>query len=403
VNVPQSLSEASLQALWRAARTRLDRGDGATGTIACPELSEAGLLALASLLGRRPTGRIALGDVERALVVRNVGRDLDGALTALGHPASPAAAERRASRARREAAYAILDASVAEWPEPWAAGWADEVRSAGLFGDLDAERAGQLIGDVRLLLDRIGTMPPASAGTSRTELAAQLFGSAHALDQGIRRTTLVTYALRRLVGPLEGRELWEAAGISPDRVSAPVLIWQLPVVGDGPLAAQLGAANAGQLPVHLSLLALRRHPVEVPPGTVVYLVENPRIVEAAAERGVPAALIAGNGNPSSAVTTLVGQLQTSGALVRYHGDFDAAGIAICARLHAAGVVPWRMSADDYRRALARAEAQATPLDQDVRDCPPTPWDNPLAATFNSDRRIVHEELVVEDIIAAIGS
>ena len=35
----------------------------------------------------------------------------------------------------------------------------------------------------------------------------------------------VMLALRHVVGPLDGRELWEAAGIVPDRVSAPVLTW----------------------------------------------------------------------------------------------------------------------------------------------------------------------------------
>jgi len=400
VNVPASLSEPSLQSLWRAARNRLDRGDDAARTIARPELSEAGVLALTSLLGKRPTSRIALSDLERALLARGLGGDLDGALTALGHPASPAAIERRASRARRDAAYAILDAATAGWPEPWAADWAAEVRAAGLIGDLDPQRAERLLGDVRHLLDHVGLAPSVGGGLSRTELAARLYGSAHALDLGVRRATLATYALRRVVGPLDGRELWEAAGVSPDRVSAPVLTWQLPVVGDGPLAAQLRAASAGGLPAHVSQFALRRHPVEVPHGTVVHVVENPRVVEAAAERGVRTAMIAGNGNPSSAVTTLVAQLRNSGARVRYHGDFDAAGIAISVRWHAAGVTPWRMAADDYRSALAHAETLGTPLDRDARECPPTPWDDALAVAFNADRRIVHEELLLDDILSA---
>lgn len=150
----------------------------------------------------------------------------------------------------------------------------------------------------------------------------------------------------------------------------------------------------------MSLFALRRDPVEVVPGMVVYVFENPRIVEAAADRGIQAAMIAGNGNPATAVTTLIAQLQATGGVVRYHGDFDAAGIAICARLHAAGIAPWRMAADDYQKALDRSVMAGIPLDRDPHACGPTPWDNGLGAVFNADRRVVHEELLVDDLLAA---
>ena len=42
----------------------------------------------------------------------------------------------------------------------------------------------------------------------------------------------------------------------------------------------------------------------------------------------------------------------AGAELRYHGDFDWAGVAMANRLIAeVGVVPWRMGADDYTGAL----------------------------------------------------
>ena len=90
-------------------------------------------------------------------------------------------------------------------------------------------------------------------------------------------------------------------------------------------------ATECELPLHASLYALRLHPVAVQPGTLVLLVENPRLVEAAVERALPSCVVAGNGNPSAAVIELLTQLRKSGALILYHGDFDAAGIAICRR------------------------------------------------------------------------
>jgi hypothetical protein len=114
-------------------------------------------------------------------------------------------------------------------------------------------------------------------------------------------------------------------------------------------------------------------------------------------------MIAGNGNPTASVTTLIAQLQANGAMVLYHDHFDAAGLAICARLYAAGITPWRMTADDYRSTLSlarrsghAARSRHTRLPTDAMGRRP-----PLA--FNSDHRIVHEELPVDDILAAIRS
>jgi uncharacterized protein (TIGR02679 family) len=323
---------------------------------------------------------VRLEELETALVRRAVGTDLDDALTRLGHPPGDEAVRRRELVARRRAdARAALTRSVAAWPEVWATGWAEEVRGRGLVADLGAAAIVGLVADVRRLLDQL---PVRDVG--RTELAAQLYGSAHALDSGTRRAALIVPALRQVVGPLDGRELWEAAGIVPDRVSAPVLTWRLPVVGASPLDRQTRAATEGGLPVHITLLALRSHPLTVPAASPVFVVENPRLVEAAVERRLSVCVVAGNGNPSTAVTELLTQLLRSGADLRYHGDFDAPGIAICARMRTTGARPWRMTAADYAAALAQAEAAGLALDVDTRDCVDTPWDPELAAAFRAD-------------------
>src|SRR6185295_7283748 len=63
-------------------------------------------------------------------------------------------------------------------------------------------------------------------------------------------------------------------------------------------------------------------------------------------------VLATNGQPSSAVLLLLDQLLESGAALRYHGDFDTPGLAICERLTHRGVIPWRMTARDYCDALS---------------------------------------------------
>ncbi len=170
---------------------------------------------------------------------------------------------------------------VAAWEEPWAETWSDSIAGAGLLRDLDGNSAARLATDVRRLLDHLAN--PRFSASSRTEIAAALYGSAHALDTGTRRASAVTHALRCPNGPLDERELWETAGILPDRVSAPALVWWLPVAGDSPLDIHTRFALYAGLPLHLSLFALRRHPVSVDAGTSMLVVENPRLVEAAAE------------------------------------------------------------------------------------------------------------------------
>ena len=396
--VPESLLQEGLQPLWATARQQLDRfGPERRGTVARPDLGPSGELVLESLLGRRPTSRLDLADLEAALVDREIGKDLCSALTRLGCPPSSEAAQRRTARRRAAAARTALQLAVADWPEPWAAQWAAGLIGAGLLGGLDDEEAASLAEDVRRLLDRLDQMEPVSA--SRTELAAALFGSSHALDQGTRLASFVKRALRCRVGePLADRELWEASGIQADRVSAPALAWAIPVTGNSPIDLAIRASTGDGLPLHVSLLAMLRHPLEVPADTPVLVVENPRLVEAAVERGLGCCAVATNGNPTTAVTTLLQQLRESGARLWYHGDFDAAGIAICRRMYDVGCRPWRMDAKDYQEAVSRAERDGVRLDRDSRGCGPTPWDAALEELFGTRRLIVHEEFVLDRVL-----
>jgi hypothetical protein len=66
-----------------------------------------------------------------------------------------------------------------------------------------------------------------------------------------------------------------------------------------------------------------------------------------------------------------------------------------------GCRPHAMSAQDYRQACQTAAAGGTDLPVDPAPCGPTPWDPSLRAAFNVDngRRVVHEELVLHQLLA----
>ena len=428
--VPESLSRAGLQPVWAAARRHLDRhGSERRGAISRPSLDSGSALALESLLGKRLAKRLDLAEVEAALAALGVGDNLGEALARLGHPPSSDASSRRAARARSASARAALELAVESWEEPWAVEWAGGVAGSGLLGGLGGGEVESLATDMRRLLDRVDELelrrtvglsgrkpvgpapcalpsgshssrtPLEPVGVSRTELAAELFGSSHALDQGTKLASFVSRALRcRLGVGLDGRELWEASGIQADRVSAPALTWAVPATGGSALDEAIRASARGNLPLHISLLAILRHPVAVPAGTPVLVVENPRLVEAAAERGLGCCMVAANGNPATAVTTLVGQMQQSGARLWYHGDFDAAGIAICRRMHQLGCRPLMMDASNYENAISLASGNRVHLEHDTRGCGPTPWDPRLEAAFDNRRLIVHEEFVLDGVL-----
>jgi uncharacterized protein (TIGR02679 family) len=220
------------------------------------------------------------------------------------------------------------------------------------------------------------------------------------LDSSERLAVLVTRALIARDGPESERGAWERAGMPLDLVSAPVLAWGLPLIGDSAVARSSRAMTAAGLPLHLSTVALRAEPLRVPRETVVLVVENPRLVEAAAQRSLPGAVLCTNGNPTTAPTEAIARLRSAGAGLRYHGDFDTAGLAMTARAAAMGCAPFLMTAADYRAALAVASSSGVELPHDTAPIPPTPWDDALASAFAESRRVVHEERVMDEVLAA---
>ena len=399
MSAPDSLRSAELEPLWNRIRERLERfGSDNRGRIRVPELGSSGRLALQALLGRRPGATLDLGALEAALLRLDVGYDLPSALAVLGFAVSGEPAARRAERAERRRAQAEARELAARWPEPWAPQWADAVIRAGVLRGLDVDQARELLGRVRLLLDRLSGEP--EVVVSRVDLAAHVLGSAHALDSGTRLEAAVLHGLRLHLGPAEARELWEQVGVHLNLTSGPVLTWNLPLDADNGLHELVASAREAGIALHLSRMALERHPVAVAPGTRLLVVENPRIVEAAAQEHIASPVLSTNGQPSSTVLLLLDQLLDSGAELLYHGDFDAAGLAICERMRELGLRPFRMNESDYLQALAVADVDGAQLPIDMQPAGATPWDPALQVAFERERRIVHEVRLLPDLIRA---
>ncbi|GIF26679.1 uncharacterized protein (TIGR02679 family) [Actinoplanes tereljensis] len=198
------------------------------------------------------------------------------------------------------------------------------------------------------------------------------------------------------LGAAERRALWDAAGVAGDTVATTVLTYGLRPVGDDWLRhrADIGAET------HLTLREIRRlTPLRFAPQ-VVYVCENPRVLEAAADAGARAAVICTMGNPTVVTLALLDALVASPQVeLAYHGDFDWPGVAIADRVMGRfGASPWRFRAEDYRRAVALATERGTPGQALAGTVVETGWDPSLAAAMRETGIAIHEEAVIDDLL-----
>ena len=403
VDQPSSLHDPALRPLWLKIRERLDRfGRERRGRLKVPTLSDSAMLTLFSLLDQKPTSSIQLEQLESALCKHGLAQNLHDALTSLGAAEDSLVTDKRKQLQRRQDAQSIIQQHTAHWQEDWRTEWNDWLFRFGLMASIDATEADKLATNTRKLLDHLKLLE-SSQLTARNDIAANLFGSAHALDDG----TLLERASRRAlwcefdskVDYADGRQVWHEAGITTDSISTPVLVWQLALNPETALGKLCSSANDACIPLHLSHFALSRHKIEFnAPEKPVYVFENPRLLEAAAEKALPHTVITTNGNPASSVITLITSLINQGATVFYHGDFDAAGIAICRRMVTLGCTAWKMRTEDYLQGLNKASARQLGLPEDEGQCGPTPWDINLQQAMQTHRRVVHEELMLEELL-----
>ena len=293
--------------------------------------------------------------------------------------------EGRAEAAAREAA--AWEAAFEAARDP---GW-DELHRSGLVRRLaggDPVVAGALVRDTEAVLAAL----PAQ-GSPLQAIAART-GDAHALDPGRPVGTLALRLVCARTGlePADRRGAWAAVGVELDPLSASVLVCGLRAVGGGLVARLLGAcAEAGE-PCRLTLRQLRGG-IEID-GREVFVCENPAVVVAAADhlgdRCRP--LVCVEGQPGSAAWAV---LDAVGPRARYHGDFDWPGLRICADVLArTGGQPWRFDAASYRAAPKGLELSGARVE--------SPWDRALADELARCGRAVHEEAVLDALLADLA-
>lgn len=345
---------------------------------------------------------------------------------------------------------------LGEWWQAWCAAGGLKRITGAEAARLSVARSPVLAADLVSQVAGVLDVLPA-AGEPLAVLARQTVGDAHGLDAARPLGRLTAAVVRAAFVPdaVEGdwstRDTWAAAGVVMSNVASTVLC--LGVAGAGvtgirttdadlactdeadtglahtarsATAAALEAMRSARMPVLLTLDQVRSGGVRpVPPDANVHVCENPSVVEVVAARWMQSAaaapqdqglavdqdasqppgttgpvLVCTSGQPSTAVVELLQALAADGARVRYHGDFDWAGLRIARSLGAhVAWEPWRYRAADYRAALADGWPS-----RDLTGSPaPSPWDPDLAAAMTHHGLAVEEEAVAHLLAADLLS
>jgi uncharacterized protein (TIGR02679 family) len=415
------LDQPALARLWDRLRDRLERnGLQVHGRLRLDGVTAAEREALALLTGRPYAGAtvsIALADLDAQLRTGASERGLVEVVADLRGPLTDRPAARDARRAAAEAIWAAADHALrshgltsAAWPGPWL----EELRRAGALARLAPENARRLIVQAIDVMAVLTDPPsPASGGavlTGRGELAERVTGTAHGLDDGTLLSRIVLRAVARVLAvppPQDARsrrELWEAAGVAVDRVSTTVLTHGLAPLGDETAVRLLRDRTRVGFETHLTLRDLHRITWHLPADTEVFVCENPRVVEAAADRGCTRPLVCVSGNPTTTALTLLDALHATGARLTYRGDFDWPGIAIANRMIGRYTArPWRMGAADYEQHVATALDRGTPLPPLTGTPVDAVWDPELTPAMTALGVAVQEESALELLLTDLLS
>jgi uncharacterized protein (TIGR02679 family) len=369
MTLPSWLADPLLASVWRRLRAPLERGAQTTRLV---DLDQSTRHALSGVLGRPVTGDVTLVLADLELLLRDrAGISLVEVIEAATGPLRDRTAEREARLAPIEL-LAGVDAV-----------WAERVRSSGMLT--------RVTDAVSLVQQAISVREQLGTGTRlRTELAASVTGDAHALDDGKPLATLVLRALVAVVPDSAAgrRTVWDGVGVLADTVSTSVLTLGLRPLAGGPRERMLRAAADVGDPVPITPWLL--HKLEVSVGhRQVLVVENPSVLEAFAVRhGGRFSVVCTSGWPSNVAVDLLHRLS---ARLSYHGDFDWRGVEICGWLRQqVGVVPWRMTEQDYRAAPGGGPLEGRPASTD--------WDPSLADAMAERGVAVHEEQVIRSLL-----
>lgn len=412
-----ALAGPAFAPLWDRARARLEgNGRRLEGTpLRLTGLEAESRRAIAGLLGVSAAGdsalRVDLADLDVRLRNRAAEVALIDLIEDLGGPVRDRRAERAADRSAREGAWVAAEAHPVLVARPELAAWVAATRRAGTATRLagSAPAGGAL---ARAALDVVARLP--AANVPLAVLAAEATGDAHALDRGRPLGTLIGGALA-VLDPEEAEDLgqsdwptagaywwrrrWARAGVVCDDLSVSVLALNLPVASS---SAVVGGSvhDHGEVgePLRLTLRQLAVGEIEVVSGATVHVCENPAVVAQAAAllEDRSASLVCVEGQPNTAVHTLLDLLAAGGCAFRYHGDFDWDGLRIGAALIARyAMAPWRFSVEDYVEAVPLGR-----LGLGARRGPVVaPWSPGLPARMETEAVAIHEEQVLGPLIA----
>lgn len=344
--------------------------------------------ALEGLLGRRPSlgTTIDLSEVElgEALSRAGLAASLRDALEQIDGPIEDIALERQG----RDAMWEIVFAELASGPtESLGRSGASKGLVKRLSGN-DPERGAELLRSTNSVLARLP-----GHGIPLSRFAAVVLGDAHGLDEGRPVATLALAVLKRAGSDERAREIWARHGLLVSELAAPALVLNLPAHRGSPGADLAERARELGEPLHLSLRTLLRSPPEwMVRGRIIHVCENASIVAIAADRlGARCApLVCTDGMPSASQRVLLTRLAEKGADLRYHGDFDWAGVAIGNFvMRAFSAKPWCFDAADYEASQGR-HLQGTPVEAS--------WDRELRKKMECVGYALEEENVVEQLL-----
>ena len=354
-----------LVSLRKRLRQRFERApvDGSVESFRLGKLSIEEHAALSHLLGRpqrySSSLTIDVGLVDAAFQNAGIAASLRDALERLDGPIAHLATD----RLKVEMLWSEV---IAGCDHPLCAALLRIAPGLGLLRRLSRQSpsaAAELCRRAEAVLRRL----PAQ-GVTRSQLAADVLGDAHALDGGQPTATLVLAALRlslhrrdeRLMtrnrqsddgSPRRDRDTWAKAGVLVNELARPVLSLNLPTTGSKERRPSTGRARlrlsaiAAAFPAVLGCrrqdgLRLR----EPQPAGNCRRSLGSRLC----------ALVCTDGMPAAAQRCLLSQLAKARASLCYHGDFDWPGLRIGNHvMREYGARPWRFGAADYENAARR--------------------------------------------------
>lgn len=406
------LGGAELNSLRQRLRRYFERVDNGTAgdSLLLTQLDPAEHEALGLLIGRPSrTSRSVRIDIEQldiALRDAGIADSLRAALERIDGPI----VSRAAINANTRAEWAYL-AALDSWHDMLRS-WLKAPTALGLLKRLsrqDAATGQRLLERADATLQRLPVH-----GITRSQLAAETLGNAHALDTGEPAATIVLAAWRHMersvasgdgLGDVGGnqndslppddrvRDIWARAGVLINELARPALFLNLPVAVGDPARGTPGEPDYASL-----RKLLRTPPAWAVHGMTVFVCENPNLVAIAADRlgAASAPLVCTDGMPAAAQRTLLTQLTHAGAHLIYHGDFDWPGLHIGNQvMHAWHAQPWRFAARDYEAAAANSSSVKHELSGTWVSAS---WDGTLANAMQRHGIAIAEEAVATTLL-----